>query len=84
MMKTSAAEERPMIDRPRLQLRLSLAVLATAFALPACSRNDKNVALAPSAITEDEAVELASEASDSAAPSPPSFALRTLRATLNW
>ena len=43
-------------------------MLAIAFALPACSRNDKNVALAPSAMTEAEAVELASEASDSAVP----------------
>jgi hypothetical protein len=68
MMKTSAAEERPMIHRPRLQLRLGLAVLAISFALPSCSRNDKNVALAPSGITEDEAVELAAEASDSAVP----------------
>ena len=57
-----------MISNTRHRLPLGLGLLAIALGLPACSRDNKTVSVAPSGITEAEAVELAAEASDSAIP----------------
>jgi len=53
---------------PRLVLFRGLALLAIAVGLPACSRGTKPAEPVPSSVTDAEAVELATEASDSAVP----------------
>src|SRR5436190_9686947 len=69
-MRASAGEERPMINShcSRCVLFRALALVAIATILPACSRENKNVAAAPAGVTEKEAVELSEEASESAVP----------------
>lgn len=55
-------------QHPRPVLSRSLTLLAIVAGLPACSRDKKIAEPAPAGVTEAEAVELATEASDSAVP----------------
>jgi hypothetical protein len=52
----------------RCVLFRALALVVIAATLPACSRENKNVTVAPAGVTEKEAVELSEEASESAVP----------------
>ncbi|QDT52832.1 hypothetical protein Pan44_08450 [Caulifigura coniformis] len=52
----------------RLLLSRGLALVVIATLLPGCSRDDKGVTIAPAGLSEDQALELAAEASASAVP----------------
>jgi hypothetical protein len=69
-MQTSAGEEHLMITThsSRRVVFRGFAILAIAVALPACSRDKKVAEPVSAGVTEAEAVELATEASDSAVP----------------
>jgi hypothetical protein len=69
-MQTSAGEEHPMTISlfSRLILHRGLALVAILAALPGCSRDSKTATVAPAGVTDAEAVELATEASESAVP----------------